>query len=66
MLSEAMRQVEQSGVKRIMLEVRESNKSAIHLYEKLGYRHIHRRKAYYSNPKEDALIMEYSQGESFS
>lgn len=59
LLTEAMCQAERNGVERIMLEVRESNISAIHLYEKLRFRHIYRRKAYYSNPKEDAIIMEY-------
>lgn len=46
------------GAERILLEVRMGNQSAIGLYEKLGYRHLCIRKGYYSNPKEDALIME--------
>ena len=43
---------------KIMLEVRESNKSAIRLYEKNNFKEIHRRKNYYGN--EDAIIMERS------
>ncbi len=39
-----------------VLEVRESNSSAIALYEKLGFEHIGTRKNFYSNPKEAALI----------
>lgn len=41
----------------LMLEVRVSNNSAIALYEKLGFREVGRRKNYYRNPKEDALIL---------
>ena len=41
----------------LTLEVRASNVPAITLYEKLGFAEIGRRKNYYRNPKEDALIM---------
>ena len=41
---------------KIMLEVRESNKNAISLYTKCGFKEIHRRTNYYGN--EDAIIME--------
>jgi ribosomal-protein-alanine N-acetyltransferase len=41
---------------KIMLEVRESNSRAIHVYEKLGFKEIYRRKNYYQT--EDAIIME--------
>lgn len=41
----------------ISLEVRESNKTAISLYEKLGFKVEGQRKNFYSAPKEDALIM---------
>jgi len=41
----------------LILEVRASNKPAIKLYEKLGFVEIGRRRNYYRNPKEDALIM---------
>ena len=40
----------------IFLEVRESNGSARRLYEKLGFRETGRRKVYYSNPSEDAVL----------
>jgi len=39
------------------LEVRPTNGSAIRLYERLGFRGVGFRRGYYSNPKEDALIM---------
>ena len=41
----------------LTLEVRASNAPAIALYEKLGFTEIGRRKNYYRNPREDALIM---------
>jgi ribosomal-protein-alanine N-acetyltransferase len=39
------------------LEVRTSNESAIRLYEKFGFRAAGRRRAYYHDNREDALIM---------
>ena len=44
----------------ITLEVRESNEPAIRLYEKCGYCEVGRRKNYYKNPTEDALLMNLS------
>ncbi len=41
----------------LTLEVRASNVPAITLYEKLGFAEIGRRKNYYRNPREDALIL---------
>jgi ribosomal-protein-alanine N-acetyltransferase len=40
----------------ILLEVRESNTAARRLYEKLGFKETGRRKAYYTNPREDAVL----------
>ena len=39
------------------LEVRESNLAARAMYTRLGYRAVAIRKAYYSNPREDAVVM---------
>ncbi len=41
----------------ITLEVRESNIAAINLYIRLGFQKVGQRRGYYSNPKEDALIL---------
>jgi ribosomal-protein-alanine N-acetyltransferase len=41
----------------LTLEVRASNEPAINLYGKLGFAQAGRRKNYYRNPKEDALIL---------
>ncbi len=45
------------GSHALMLEVRNSNVSAISLYEKLGFLQVGLRKNYYRNPKEDARIL---------
>ena len=41
----------------LTLEVRESNSPAIGLYEKLGFQVVGRRKNYYREEHEDALLM---------
>jgi ribosomal-protein-alanine N-acetyltransferase len=41
----------------LTLEVRESNAPAIALYEKLGFQVVGRRKNYYTQPREDAVLM---------
>jgi len=41
----------------LTLEVRASNGAAIGLYEKLGFREVGRRRGYYTEPKEDAVLM---------
>jgi len=42
---------------RFTLEVRESNAGAIELYERFGFRSAGRRKRYYQDNNEDAVIM---------
>ena len=41
----------------LTLEVRASNAPAIALYEKHGFQEVGRRKDYYVDPKEDAILM---------
>ena len=43
----------------LTLEVRESNLAAIKLYEKAGFETVAKRKNFYSDPKEDAILMTY-------
>ena len=41
----------------LTLEVRASNETAIRLYRTLGFQEAGRRRNYYRNPREDALIL---------
>ena len=45
------------GCEKIHLECREGNAAALALYEARGYKRVGRRKGYYENPKEDAILM---------
>jgi ribosomal-protein-alanine acetyltransferase len=47
----------ETGVGRVFLEVRESNRGAIALYEWLGFRQVGRRERYYRDPAEGALVL---------
>jgi ribosomal-protein-alanine N-acetyltransferase len=47
------------GLKLAVLEVRISNKSAIRLYEKIGFKTMRVRKKYYTDTGEDAYVMMY-------
>lgn len=53
----ALEEAKQHGIAQIVLEVRVSNASAIHLYEKCGFVNCGVRKGFYDFPKEDAYIM---------
>ncbi len=48
------------GAHSIFLEVRESNEGARQLYAKSGFMPAGRRKSYYADPPEDALLFRYS------
>ncbi len=45
------------GISSISLEVRESNAPAIALYEKFGFFEAGKRKDFYTDPRENALVM---------
>jgi [ribosomal protein S18]-alanine N-acetyltransferase len=49
-----------AGVTSVLLEVRESNRPARKLYEKMGFQEVGKRKNYYGNPPEDALLLKIS------
>ena len=42
---------------RVLLEVRESNQAARALYKNVGFQENGRRKSYYSQPPEDAILL---------
>jgi ribosomal-protein-alanine N-acetyltransferase len=46
------------GSERVILEVREGNTAARSFYRVLGFREIGRRRGYYSDTGEDAILME--------
>lgn len=48
---------DKTGVQSIYLEVREGNAAARRLYESFGFAGVGRRRNYYDNPREDALLM---------
>lgn len=48
---------EEKGLSFITLEVRESNLSARNLYNKFSFTQVGVRKGFYSNPKEDAILL---------
>lgn len=45
------------GAQTVYLEVRESNQAARTLYEAKGFESVGRRRGYYRNPAEDALVL---------
>lgn len=53
---------EDLGFREIFLEVRRSNTIARHLYEDIGFSVIGVRSGYYSDNKEDAIVMAYRLG----
>ncbi|MEC0170573.1 ribosomal protein S18-alanine N-acetyltransferase [Paenibacillus graminis] len=57
LLDELMKTAAFLGMKSITLEVRVSNEVAQNLYRKKGFRPAGTRKGYYSDNREDALIM---------
>ena len=60
LLNELISQLRLKGIQTLWLEVRESNKKAINLYEKLNFNEVDIRKNYYPTPegkRENAVIM---------
>jgi ribosomal-protein-alanine N-acetyltransferase len=50
------------GVREVYLEVRVSNLGAQKLYQRYGFREVGRRRNYYLDPLEDALVMKLEVG----
>ena len=57
LLDSMLEQARENGAGIFYLEVRASNDPARMLYEKKGFTETGRRKDYYTNPKEDAVLM---------
>lgn len=57
LLARILEEGKRRGVDAAFLELRAGNKAALSLYEKCGFRVTARRKRYYSEPTEDALVM---------
>ena len=51
-----IQRAENEAASAILLEVRESNLPARRLYEKRGFREVGRRRVYYRDPEEDAIL----------
>lgn len=56
LLADLILRARSRGASSVYLEVRESNHPARKLYSQLGFSEIGRRKSYYSDPEEDALL----------
>lgn len=58
LLNRVFSDMEKKDICRLLLEVRESNKTALEFYEKNDFRTLTVRKSYYTQPEEDGIIME--------
>lgn len=59
LLGEFLHHVRSSRAVEVFLEVRESNHAARKLYEKWAFIEAGRRKSYYQDPQEDALVLKF-------
>jgi [ribosomal protein S18]-alanine N-acetyltransferase len=57
LIDEAVAECKATGVKKIFLEVRESNEAARGFYARMGFSEIGRRREYYREPLEAALVL---------
>ncbi len=56
-LQELKRARPETGVEQVDLEVRASNAAALGLYRQAGFRETGRRRGYYADPIEDAVLL---------
>lgn len=63
LLDRIMETARRLKVRAAFLEVRSGNRAAQALYEKTGFQAIARRADYYSDPREDAVVMSLTLGE---
>jgi [ribosomal protein S18]-alanine N-acetyltransferase len=59
LVGELLNHVRSRGGAIVFLEVRESNRAARSLYEKWAFIEVGRRKMYYQDPAEDALVLKF-------
>jgi [ribosomal protein S18]-alanine N-acetyltransferase len=64
LIEAVLERARERGVRDIFLEVRKSNVRAQELYKTFGFSEVGRRKNYYLEPLEDALVMKKSIDES--
>ena len=57
LMAAAMAYAAENSISKIYLEVRAGNVPAISLYKKYGFVAVGRRRGYYENPVEDAVVM---------
>jgi len=57
LMASAIDEARLRGVRFVLLEVRASNNAAQLLYVKLGFHYVGRRRDYYRQPVEDAMLM---------
>lgn len=60
LVQELLKAARERGAGVVFLEVRESNQAAQRLYAKSGFVEEGRRRSYYADPEEDALLFRYS------
>lgn len=57
LVTEVIRRAAARSVREVFLEVRPTNHTARRLYERFGFTHVGRRRNYYQEPVEDALVL---------
>jgi [ribosomal protein S18]-alanine N-acetyltransferase len=57
LIQQLLLRARKQGATSVLLEVRESNRAARRLYEKIGFSEQGRRRDYYKEPLEDALVL---------
>ena len=66
LLSYALRYLSKEGAVSSFLEVRESNLAAQEMYRKFGFKAVGRRKRYYKDTDEDAILMSLNNLDRFN
>ena len=64
LLTRMLEVAEDSGLRSLNLEVRESNGRARDMYARRGFQEIGVRKGYYDGPREDARVLKKSLGDA--